>query len=272
MDKNTRAIQSMPNLELAHHGRDKMTMAKRERQSSTMHWSSGGGSHSVLPAIRHGPTTRISGSSLHLDMVFSNPAKHRGFQFASDGRAAKTVLLPSLETGTRRRHGSRRPHQCEVCKQRFRKEISLQVHMRAMHRWYLSGGKKHCCDECGKKFLTRRAMMHHRRILHEGAQNMVCTACGKRFAVRRSHTNHEPAHEKMEAPFQCRCGRTFGSEELLRTHIAHTNVRNHPIRCSCGNVFQQQFVVHTRQQSRRLLSGQSDMSRSALLWKSLSIS
>ncbi|KRT80078.1 zinc finger protein [Oryctes borbonicus] len=81
----------------------------------------------------------------------------------------------------------------------------------------LSHNSFYSCNDCQKKFSTKREMKNHKRT-HAG-KPFTCDFCQKGF----SRTSHLIRHRRVhtgERPFNCKeCGKSFARQDKLKLHV-----------------------------------------------------
>lgn len=101
------------------------------------------------------------------------------------------------------------PHDCPVCKKKFRFASSLIAH-RVIH----TGERPHRCDACGRCFSFRQSLDRHKqthRLAHKAFQSLSAGA------------EHEAAHGEGGVHSCQQCPGMFSSESVLAEHLkSHT--------------------------------------------------
>ena len=67
---------------------------------------------------------------------------------------------------------------CDICEKLFKTKNILKNHFNQHHN---NSGKVYYCDVCTKSFQTQRALVLHKKSLHEG-KHYNCESCGKSFS------------------------------------------------------------------------------------------
>ncbi|XP_056407014.1 uncharacterized protein LOC130298133 [Hyla sarda] len=103
------------------------------------------------------------------------------------------------------------------------------------------------CDECGKWFINRSALVRHRKC-HRRKKRFVCTECGQRCTTQSHLDIHKRIHTG-EKPYSCsECEKCFKSKShLVRHKRYHTGEK--PYSCAeCGKSFRQKsdLITHER--------------------------
>ncbi|XP_028163739.1 zinc finger protein 37-like isoform X1 [Ostrinia furnacalis] len=113
-----------------------------------------------------------------------------------------------------RTHDKKRPHECDVCGQRFTQSTQLNVHMRSH-----TGARPYPCRICNRNFSHSNALMLHIRR-HTGEKPFPCAMCPLMF----SQLPHMKAHMKnihgKENAYKCeKCTQFFKLKNDLERHI-----------------------------------------------------
>ncbi|GMR32260.1 hypothetical protein PMAYCL1PPCAC_02455, partial [Pristionchus mayeri] len=95
-----------------------------------------------------------------------------------------------------------RPKLCTLCPRRFKEDLELEKHLKK-HRdgmvTIIQTERKYPCEECGKKYKGRGALIEHRLVHLEGIENQrpfQCDLCDLRFR-RKADANY---HKRLKHP------------------------------------------------------------------------
>jgi len=108
-------------------------------------------------------------------------------------------------------------YECEECQKKFVSKRSLTVHHRRKH-----GIRPFMCDVCGKSFASKSYLTDHGYI-HSNERPFPCTVCHKAFKSFKTFKNHMSRHTGIK-PHSCHfCGKSFFEKNTLKKHITtHT--------------------------------------------------
>ncbi|CAG9810097.1 unnamed protein product [Chironomus riparius] len=114
------------------------------------------------------------------------------------------------------------------CGKIFRYQAALQAHVKVVHLKL----KNHACD-CGKKFYSRVDLNDHQIVSHGKSTPLEfsCDQCDKRFPTRKQLMRHKPYH--TEAKFTCTyhgCDKSYITEQKLARHMK-THVGERDLQC-----------------------------------------
>ena len=84
-----------------------------------------------------------------------------------------------------------RPHECQVCGQRYKSKHCLDSHM-VTH----SGDMPYRCSICAKMFGHKSNFQRHIKT-HEGKKH-CCSLCGKMLATKVGLKNHMVSHQNTK--------------------------------------------------------------------------
>ncbi|XP_065341980.1 zinc finger and BTB domain-containing protein 24-like [Cloeon dipterum] len=148
---------------------------------------------------------RIVGSSLYFCSICS-----KSFTMSSSLRNHLKV------------HDSSHPSfECDVCHKTCSRKDYLEEHMRTH-----TGKKPFKCSTCGKRFVGKTGLNHHRKIHGPPRKESVCEICGKEF-TRKALWTHMKIHDKQ---LKCSvCGQLFATSGTLKNHMTrkHYDAKNH---------------------------------------------
>merc|ERR1719369_994152 len=113
-----------------------------------------------------------------------------------------------------------------------------------------SGDKPYECEQCGKKFVGRTGLNHHKETHNKDAKKLVCCqVCGKSYSKHALWTHmksHAPSHSCTACPAE------FMSAVALATHQAQQHHVKHLTCTICNRTFSKlahlnrHLAVHTK--------------------------
>lgn len=126
--------------------------------------------------------------------------------------------------------------QCLHCQRLYNSRSALSSHMNIVHK----GQTNHLCILCGKSFRKEITLDIHMRR-HVADKRFACVVCEKRFITRQLMKEHMVVHTR-EKPFLCRypgCDKAFGFSNGRRNHYRYVH---QPKRFCCKHC-QKRFVA-----------------------------
>ncbi|XP_070189262.1 zinc finger protein 493-like [Littorina saxatilis] len=165
-----------------------------------------------------------------------------------------------LRCHTQLSHRKLATHKCVVCGLSFKTQIQLKRHRISSHRdkQFENAEKTYGCDQCSKKYASRRTLLHHIHFIHSKQMPLGCKVCGKMYRTSRlvkehMRTVHRVRMKKKstgETLLQCIfCSETF--TECAKQHIAdhlrevHITEMAPSLCCNlCGNKFRRKFTLN----------------------------
>lgn len=154
--------------------------------------------------------------------------------------------------------------QCVACDKKYPSLLSLQKHMRYMHRY--DNRCKVCyrtfataellvlhgegcsktetpCSQCGKVFNSQLALRNHIKYKHPEKKNHWCTVCRRTFTTHRRLVNHNATIHPPGATDCSWCEKTFNSITALQSHVLHKHT-DYDSRCTqCHKVFAKKICL-----------------------------
>ncbi|XP_047993719.1 zinc finger protein 135-like isoform X2 [Leguminivora glycinivorella] len=122
-------------------------------------------------------------------------------------------LLKGHLTEHMRTHENDRPHECDVCGQKFTQSTQLTVHKRSH-----TGARPYPCRICKQPFSHSNALMLHIRR-HTGEKPFECAMCPQTFSQLPHMKAHmRSIHSKTEFYKCTKCTKFFKLKALLEAH------------------------------------------------------
>ena len=150
-------------------------------------------------------------------------------------------------------HEGVKEHNCEQCGKTFGRKSALLIHQRRVHE----GVKSEACKFCGKTFCDSTSLKLHTTTVHEGKRE-VCDLCGKSFSQLMTLKRHvETVHEKKKKYLCKLCGKKFTRDETLIVHMkaVHEGIR---VKCDlCGKDFSQQSGLDLHKRNAHKVSSKT---------------
>ena len=89
-------------------------------------------------------------------------------------------------------------YDCDQCPKSFKSEFGLKYHLKVHNNQ-----TDFMCHECGKGFITKYKLIHHRRSKHTNERPYVCEECGEGFVRNDKLTVHKRRAHTGERPYPC---------------------------------------------------------------------
>ena len=89
-------------------------------------------------------------------------------------------------------------YECELCAKSFKSEFGLKYHLKVHNNQ-----TDFMCHECGKGFITKYKLIHHRRSKHTNERPYVCEECGEGFVRNDKLIVHKRRAHTGERPYPC---------------------------------------------------------------------
>lgn len=113
--------------------------------------------------------------------------------------------------------------------------------------------KRHACERCDKRFVTRSHLTRHVQAVHEGRRPYECMVCNRRYTQKEHLKDHiKSVHEKVK-PYKCSwpdCHQSFARKEAVVTHVQTVHEKLKPHKCNiCDKHFGQRSAVLSHMRS-----------------------
>uniref|UniRef100_A0A1B0CRG6 C2h2-type zn-finger protein n=1 Tax=Lutzomyia longipalpis TaxID=7200 RepID=A0A1B0CRG6_LUTLO len=181
----------------------------------------------------------------HINQNSSNARKHMCSQCS---KCFRSVMVLKRHEKIHLSEAERNIYQCPYCDRKCSQKGNLNTHIRAIH--YRE--KPFICEECGKSFVTKGALVEH-QISHSEERTFECPFCLKMFKNQPQLKRHEQIHK--EGTYECpHCGVKRKTKDSLKYHmLVHSDVRRY--KCQyCEMEFKRSknlkfhLIMHTGQQ------------------------
>lgn len=109
-------------------------------------------------------------------------------------------------------------HQCVICEKRFTNIIALRKHQQLAHDSQTS--MPWVCGICKRGYRKRTDMDNHMKSHEPKGRPYECNECWVRFPEFKQLAMHKFTVHELIKPHTCdECGKQFGTESALKTHI-----------------------------------------------------
>uniref|UniRef100_A0A8D8CU77 Zinc finger protein 567 n=2 Tax=Culex pipiens TaxID=7175 RepID=A0A8D8CU77_CULPI len=129
-----------------------------------------------------------------------------------------TVVITNVSTLNVHKRMHDNPTPCPHCDSRFSNKSSLDLHLTMKHQDLAPDATPSNCTECGKLFLTKKALRWH---MNSHDPPTPCEVCGKVFKSKKLLGRHvSKVHEKAEQ-VECHiCHKKLVTLTALRAHLS----------------------------------------------------
>ncbi|XP_077291786.1 zinc finger protein 711-like [Arctopsyche grandis] len=146
-------------------------------------------------------------------------------------------------------HSPSKNFYCAECDRCFRSKTLLNQHLRRGAKHVTPDLLKFACDQCEKRYVSKRDLKLHVDRIHLKQRSEVCAECSATFITKSALAWHmKTVHEGYKKPKNIicdTCGRGFSSATLLREHN-NTHTKSRPYACKfCDATFAQSGTMHT---------------------------
>jgi len=131
--------------------------------------------------------------------------------------------------------------QCPVCGGRF---VSIQKHILV----HSTESYKHVCSICKRAFRIAPTLKKH-MLVHTGEKAYTCHDCGRRFGTQSNLKSHiRGVHTVQEKNYVCSvCGKLFAYNYALKFHM-HRHSDDKPYHCEkCDKAFKRKGILDIHQ-------------------------
>ena len=118
-----------------------------------------------------------------------------------------------------------RKHACDACPKRFLTKVDLYCHVRSVHK-----ATKHVCETCGKEYNSKRSLDCHMQK-HTGNFTFRCDICGLGVAKASQFRKHVEFCEQRQVKQEER------RQENLALGLSENAGKHHPC-TQCSKIFQ----------------------------------
>ena len=134
-------------------------------------------------------------------------------QTYTDSKGEVVNFNPRTDTG---RPGPKKKCRCPYCQKYIHKKANLKIHIERKH----SSKKPYNCSLCKKKFASNFLLQEH--LGYHGLRNIfTCDVCGKKFNERSYNLErHMKTVHSAEKPFLCNiCKKGYSRLDVLNKHM-----------------------------------------------------
>uniref|UniRef100_A0A2A4JC35 C2H2-type domain-containing protein n=1 Tax=Heliothis virescens TaxID=7102 RepID=A0A2A4JC35_HELVI len=154
--------------------------------------------------------------------------------------------------------------QCTECDKKYPSLLSLQKHIRYMHRYIhrckacyrtfatpelLAAHGKRCsitdtpCPQCSKVYYSQLALQNHMKYKHPHKTNHWCELCRRTFTTHRGLMNHNAKIHPPGATDCSWCEKTFNSVTALQSHVLYKHTEGGSRCAQCHKVFAKKICL-----------------------------
>ena len=106
---------------------------------------------------------------------------------------------------------------CPVCLRRFWNEKERDNHVAVLHN--KERNEHFSCTDCEKSFMSKSALLCHKRVQHSSEEKVKCTICTSVFNHQISLQRHMKNHDVGAEKFKCdKCEKSFMRKDRLTRH------------------------------------------------------
>ncbi|XP_049884148.1 zinc finger protein 425-like [Pectinophora gossypiella] len=96
-------------------------------------------------------------------------------------------------------HLGKTTHKCPICAKPIASRANVEKHMMRVHGERKEKPRNHCCQQCGKAFTDKKALVQH-IVIHSGERPLSCEICQQTFKQKASLYTHRKRVHKVFPP------------------------------------------------------------------------